>query len=459
MVQKRKKPADPLMEKLLSLKRRKRMLFLIKAAGECVGIGLVPVLLGLILVKLRGWPFDPLLYGSCLGAGLAAIWIVWRGVLSRIRIIECSHDADVAHHLKDRLTSALYLKPFRKRDPMVNALIDDANEKSGRVNPKAVYPWRFPESWRLSGVAALCTLMIFFVPFLGWFENEGAREDRQQIIETGKKLIKLAKEVEKQENKLRIEQKTNLPEKLKKIGEKFELGKLDKGKALEELNKLRDQIKDSAKDARKPAEEKFLADLSKKLMADDASRKLGEELKMNDLKGLLDELRKLQERLEQNKLSDAELAALENLSQSMKEAFEANPEIGELLDKEAMERALKSLEENLAKERELRKKMKSILQELKEASERFNLGLTECGLENDTEDVEKALEKLLDEFIKNGSCSKQAIGDMRKAVEEANEAMQDSGSSALQKRLAQDRADEMQELLDKLERQCDKTGG
>jgi len=87
MVQKRKKPADPLMEKLLSLKRRKRMLFLIKAAGECVGIGLVPVLLGLILVKLRGWPFDPLLYGSCLGAGLAAIWIVWRGVLSRIRSV------------------------------------------------------------------------------------------------------------------------------------------------------------------------------------------------------------------------------------------------------------------------------------------------------------------------------------------------------------------------------------
>ncbi len=451
--------SDALTDKLRKLRTRKRIMTVFKALGEALGLAAVPILIVIILAKLMPIHdiFATIAYS--LAVALALVWIILRGLLPRIPLVHCSHDADIAHNLKDRLTSALYLRHLADSDPYIETLVKDATEKCEHVEPKSVYPWIYPKSWRLSGATALCTLLVFFVPYLGWLESDAARDDRSQLAESGKRLIKLAREVEKNNAKLEIKENKELVDNIAKLGEKMELGKLEKGKALEEMNKLMSELDKAKTQSKDAATEKFMSDLSKKLMQDDESRKLGENLRDGKMKDLMAELNKLKERLEKNQINDEELKALENLAQALKETMEKNTEFADKLDKAAIEKALKSLQENLAKEKELREQIKSALDELKEATERFNEGLKDSGLKKETEPIEQSLEKLADEFEKNGACSKEAISEMRKSLEQANQAMQSSKATDLEKRVAQDRSDEINELLDKLEQKCSESGG
>lgn len=450
---------DALTDKLRRLRTRKRILMLLKTTGEAVGLAAVPILVVLALAKLMPIPALATTIAYSLAAVVAIVWIILRGILPRITIVHCSHDADVAHDLKDRLTSALYLRHLAGEDPYIDTLVKDAMEKSEKVEPKSVYPWKYPKSWRLSGATTLCTLLILFVPYLGWLESDKGREEREQLAEAGKRLIKLSKEIEKKNTSLEIKENKELVEKFSKLGEKMELGKLEKGKALEEMNKLMSELDKAKNQSKDTAQEKFMSDLSKKLMQDEKSRKMGEEMKDGKMKDLMDELNRLKERLENDQLSASELEALENLSQALKETMETNPEFADKLDKAAIEKALKSLQENLAKEKERQKQIKSMLDELKEATDRFNEGLKDSGLKKETQPVEESLKKLTEDFEKNGTCSKESISELRKSLEQANKQMQASNASDLEKRVAQDRADEIKKLLDKMEQKCSESKG
>jgi hypothetical protein len=451
--------SDALSSKLASLWVRRRRHIVFKAFGEAVGIGAIPVIAALVLAKLRPWQFDLTLYALALGAVVALAWLILRGIVVRVRIVECSKDADEAFDLKDRLTSALYLRGAAGQDPYVRALMRDAEEKCARVDPRVVYPWRTPKSWRWSGAGVLCTFAVFLIPYLGWFESKDDAVERENLAAAGKRLIRLAKEVEGRKQSLETLKKNELPEKLGKLGEKLTLGKFEKGKALEELNKLTDELKKTQANLKDPVKDQFMSDLSRKLMSQDSTQSLGKDMKKGGLKPLTEELERMKERLEKGELTDEELDALDNLARSLKESFESNPELAESFDKEAIERALKSLAENIAKERELRKEQQSILDQLKEACERFNGGLGEQGLSKEAESVEESLSKLTEGFKQNGKVDNESISEMRQAVEQANEAMQQSGASALEKRIASDRMGEINALLDKLEKKCDESGG
>jgi len=225
------------------------------------------------------------------------------------------------------------------------------------------------------------------------------------------------------------------------------------------LNKLTDELKKAQDNLSDPVKDQFMSDLSKKLMAQQSTQGLGQEMKKDGLKPLTEELERIKERIDKGELTDEELDALDSLVQSLKESFESNPKLAESFDKEAIKQALKSLAENIAKEREIRKEQQSILDQLKEACERFNGGLSEQGLSKEAESVEQSLSKLTEGFNQNGKVDKDSISEMRQAAEQANEEMQQSGASALEKRISSDRMSEINELLDKLEKKCDDAKG
>ena len=450
----------PHLERMLAALRRRRILVAsARALGEGIGIALAFVFVALLLSKLRAWNFDLSQLLTIAGASLGFAWFVFAAFARRIRNTEVSIDADTHLGLKDRLTSAYLFKKSAAADPLVAALIDDAEMASKSVTPAAVYPWRFPKSWRLSGAAALCTLAVFFVPYLGWLDNPAREEERAQVIEAGKKLIRLAKETEEKKQSLDVKPINRLQQEMETLGKKLELGKLDKGKTLEELNKLQNELEKASKSLDSPEARKFLSDLSQKLMQQQESRKLGQMLMDKRMDEMMSELRELMKQLDAGELSPEDLEMLEKLADGLKEALERNPELGEMMDKEAIENALQSLRENLAKEREVREQMRSTLQQLKETAEKLGELMKENKLGSKAGEMMKQVEEMMECFNQTGAVPQQEIDKMRQMAGEANEAMQQSPSaSATEKGLSGEREQEINELLDKLEDQCEAGG-
>ena len=136
----------PHLERMLAALRRRRILVAsARALGEGIGIALAFVFVALLLSKLRAWNFDLSQLLTIAGASLGFAWFVFAAFARRIRNTEVSIDADTHLGLKDRLTSAYLFKKSAAADPLVAALIDDAEMASKSVTPAAVYPWRFPK--------------------------------------------------------------------------------------------------------------------------------------------------------------------------------------------------------------------------------------------------------------------------------------------------------------------------
>lgn len=444
---------------IVGLKRRRRLHLAAKALGEAIGLFLAFVFIAIVLSKLRAWNFDLQLYAALAGATAGLGWFLFAGFTRRIRTTEVSIDADTHLGLKDRLTSAFLLGKSAHSDPLVDALINDAEKKSETVAPAAVYPWSFPKSWRLSGAAALCTLAVFFVPYLGWLENPAREEERAKVIETGKKLIRLAKETEERKKSIDFKPIDRLQQDMEALGKRMELGRLDKGNALEELNKLQSELEKASKSLDSPEARKFMSDLSQKLMQQQESRKLGQALMDKRFEDLNAELQELKKRLDAGELSPEDLEMLEQLAESLKEALERNPELGDMMDREAIENALKQLQENLEKERQVREQMKSTLEQLKETTEQLGQLMEGNKLEAKADELKKQVEKMVESFNETGTVPQSEIDKMRKLSDEANKAMQQSGSaSATEKQLSDEREQEIDELLDKLENQCEAGG-
>ncbi len=441
------------------LKRRRRLILAAKALGEAIGIFLAFVFAGILLSKLNAWTFDLRLYATLGGAAAGIGWLIFAGLMRKIRTTEVSIDADTHLGLKDRLTSAYLLGKSAVSDPLVDALMNDAEKQSETVAPTAVYPWSFPKSWRLSGAAALCTLAVFFVPYLGWLENPEREEERKRVMETGKKLIRLARETEERKNSVEFKPIERLQQDLESLGKKMELGKLDKGKALEELNKLQSEMEKAAKSLDSPEARKFMSDLSQKLMQQQESRKLGQALMDKRFEDLNAELRELKKRLDAGELSPEDLEMLEQLAEGLQEALERNPELGDAMDREAIENALEKLKENLEKERQVREQMKSTLEELKETTAQLRELMEGNKLDAKADELKEQVEKMIECFNETGTVPQNEIDKMRRLADEANKAMQQSASSSgTEKQLSEERKQEINELLDKLENEC-KEGG
>ncbi|MEP0814999.1 MAG: hypothetical protein HRF49_10085 [bacterium] len=439
--------------------RKKKLHILLVAAGEAAGLGFVPVLLGIFIAKLRVWPFDSVLIASILGAALAAGWFAYRGLLRRVRLTECTQDADRALDLKDRLTSAILLEKEAASDPMVASLVADAEEKSARAVPSRVYPWKFPKSWRLSGASAALTIMVLFVPYLGWLENPAKEAERKQVQEAGKRLVRLARELEKQARKVELSKERELSAELEKLGKKFEFGKIEKGKALENLNSLKDELQAAKETDNFRAESEFLSSLGKKLLEHGANSRLAEAMKSGEKSELGEELESLKAALEAGKMSDAELAQFEKMFESLKQTLAEAKNLPESFDREALERALKKLEENLQKEKELREAMSQLLEKLEQKLGEYCQSLQKAGQGKEGEAMQAALSEMKSQFESDGSISLSKIAELKESVKSADSKTQQGGASQQLKEQAGRQAEEILKMLGEADKnQCDSGG-
>jgi hypothetical protein len=313
---------------------------------------------GWALLIMLGLIFTPLLVGA---AGFLA---------SRKGILAAAITADERLGLRARLSSAVAMDPDSTRSPMAPALFSDAERHAAALSVGRDFPVLTPPqaTWALFSFAVLI-LMTLFLPQADVF----GREERIRRKNKEKEDVRLAARTIEDELKKALKRK---PQRKRTAGKELPSQKLDdelsqlvkdmkeaadRDQAITKLNKLLDKAK--LTEARMASMGEMLRRMQnmKKQGADadlpkGAGRKLGQAMMAGDFKKAAEELKKLQDKLKDKKLSDEEKADMKRDLEKLAKMTDDWKELAEQLQKaadkmgeddglEAMQEALEGLEE------------------------------------------------------------------------------------------------------------------
>lgn len=119
---------------------------------------------------------------------------------------------------------------------MEGAVVTDAGEKISALHSGEVFRHRFGVPHIACGVAMLLLLAAIVVPMLPAFQSSTRRQDVAVMKAEGRKLVKIAKDIEAQPNK--TEQLRKLSSRLQKLGARMATGRMERKQAMLKVQRL-----------------------------------------------------------------------------------------------------------------------------------------------------------------------------------------------------------------------------
>ncbi len=348
---------------------------------------------------------------------------------------------DRVFHLNERLSSALTLPEDLRETPAGLALIADTVRKLTDLDIAAEFGLRLPRrAWLVLIPAAACLLVLFAPPMARNIaqartsESVNTKALAQQAQALSKKIASQRQAIDKE----KFPEADKLLAQIQKKSD--ELGKAPpaaKDKLMVELNSLTDALKERQKQLGTPEQInrqlKQLKDMGQQGPADEFAK----DLARGDFQKAAQELKKLQEKMQSGKLSEAEkkalkeqlgemakkLNALANMEQRKKQLEEARKNGG--LSQQQYEREMEKLQEQAKG----LKQLQQLANKMSQAQEAMQKG-----------DMKKAAEAM--------GMSQQQLQEMAKQLEEMQAL--DSAMADLQDAKNSMPADMMNQLGDDL---------
>ena len=283
--------------------------------------------------------------GGALAAGLITA-LVWTAVI-RLGSLDAAMEIDRRFGLKERVSSAMALRPSERDTEVARALVEDAARRVERVD--------IPDRFRVHvNRAVLLPLLAAGVAFaIVFFLDDATREKtkaatgqgqaREQIKRSAQELNKrLAKRREEAELK-GLENAEDLFKKLREgIEELAKKDNLDRRQALVKMNDLSQELakrRDALGDPDKVRQQlERLKDIER-----GPAEKMLDALKQGDMGKAADEIKRLMEQLKNGKLSDEQqkqlARQLEQIRQKMQETVEAHKRAKEELQRQIRQKA------------------------------------------------------------------------------------------------------------------------
>ncbi len=374
--------------------RRMRFQRFLTALVWCWGATLAIVAVALAVEKVThrtipGPDWLPFAVAGGVGLLLAAA-IALMGGASRV---DAAVAIDRVFHLNERLSTALTLPQELRETPAGRALMSDVVKHLTDLDVGSAFGPKLPRLAWLPLVPGALAVGLLFVP--GFLPSKAMAKPAEKIDRTvvtaqtkalGKKIASQRKEIEK----------TQFPEADKLLAQiekaADDLGKAppaQKDKALVELNKLSDALKERQKQLGSPEQINRQLQQLKDMASSGPADQFAKDLAKGDFLKAVNELKRLQEKLASGKMNEAEKKALK----------EQLGEMAKQLQK------LANLEQRKAQLEEARK----------------NGGLSQKQFEQEMAKLEeqaKTLQKLQQMASKLGEAQKQMEqGNMQKAAE------------------------------------------
>jgi len=287
---------------------------------------------------------------SWIGGGLAAgllIASIWTYVI-RNTAVEAAIEIDRRFHLKERVSSALSLAPEEAETEVGQALVQDAVRRVERIDVRE----HFPVSLNWRSLLPLVPAVAIFVLCTGLIPNATPKEEAQAANSTAlekKRVEKSAKQLKERLARAKKKAQENgledtdalLKELQKGIEELASKGDMDRKKAMVKINNM-------AKDLKERREQLGGADKMReqlrglKNMEAGPADKIAQAMKDGDFEKALNELKDLQDKLKNNKLTDDEKRQLtkqiDQLKNKLQDTVDAHEQAKRDLEQEIKRR-------------------------------------------------------------------------------------------------------------------------
>jgi len=332
---------------------RRRMVtgkFLTVIAWSMFAVLLIAVI-GLAIPEIWVLNVDPVAWmwswiGGAVGVGLL-IAIVWTYVV-RNNAVEAAIEIDRRFHLKERVSSALSLAPGEAESEVGQALVQDAVRRVERIDVREHFP--VTVNWRALlplvpaiAIGILCTGLIpDATPKKEAQAATSAALEKKRVEKSAKKLKERLANAKKKAEEKGLENTDALLKELQKgIDDLANKGDVDRKKAMVKINNMAKDLKERRE--KLGGAEKMREQLSGlKNMKQGPADKMAQAMKDGDFQKALNELKDLQEKIKNNKLSDEEkqqlAKQLDQMKNKLKEMVDAHQQAKRDLEKAVEDR-------------------------------------------------------------------------------------------------------------------------
>jgi hypothetical protein len=342
--------------------RRLRFQRFLAALVWSLGVALALVAITIAVEKLSNKALPgPEWLPFAVAGGLSVLVAAGIALVSGPSRVDAAVAIDRAFHLNERLSTALTLPANLLESPAGVALLRDTTKHVADLDVREEFGPRIPRLAWLPVIPAAVATALLFIPELTQPRAQAKlteRFEKKQVVEQSKSLGKKIASQRKDLDKTKFPEAEKLLAQIEKATE--DLAKAppaQKDKALIEMNKLTDALKDRQKQLGSPEQInrqlQQLKDMSSQGPADEFAKNLAK----GDFDKAMKELQRLQEKLVSGKLTEAEKKALKeqltemakqlqklaNLEQRKKQLEEARKNGG--LTKEQFEQEMAKLNE------------------------------------------------------------------------------------------------------------------
>ena len=452
-------------KKLSSVQTSLQLQLLLNWTARGLATGAVLSILFMILSKFAPLGIDVIRFSLSLlvtGAAVSAIL----ALLKPVNMFDAAFACDIHLKLKERLTSAIEFSGQEASNPLIPALIKDAERHASRIRPGRDFPVKMPRELIYAFVLILITAGLYFVP--PWQYTFASDEEREEYIAVqaeARNIRELAREITINPPPERTEFAEEISRELQELARDMEFGALTRREALERLSEIEERIDQELDESGYNDLREQLARIAQALGDSGSLGDASDALASGDAEAAQEALNRLAEDLESGRIPSENLSSLADALERAAAEMADNPDMAAArsnLSQAASElRAAAEASGAGTPGSENEMSPEEMAQALIDAIDRAIPEIQSLDVPQDIRDrATEMLEDIRDdlqEAIDSGEVTEQDVQDAQRRIEEVKEMLEEAGadlSGEPDNRTAEEIAQELLNEARNLENAC-----
>ncbi|MCX6645406.1 MAG: hypothetical protein NTY09_03480, partial [bacterium] len=347
-----------------------------------------------------------------------------------ITLFDAALSADIKLGIKERLTSAIEFAKHKDENPLVPALIQDAERHAGRIKPTRDFPIRFPrEAFVALSLIILAAGLYFLPPWQYVFASDENRQEYVNVAAEAERVRELAQEIRIDPPAERADVAEEVASELEQLAEDMEFGTLTRREALERLANIEEAINQVSNEQGYDQLREQFDNVAEQLAQNENLAETSEALQSGDAAAAQEAMNQLASDMEAGRVPIENFDDIANTLDQASQSLGDNPENQEL--RNALEQARNEIRaaasEGGAGQTDPAAMAQALIDAIDAAiSEIQNLEISDEVKDRATsmlEDIRNDLQQALD----SGSISQQDIDEAQQGIQEVRQMLEEAG--------------------------------